>query len=210
MDGPFAFVRDCLQADVPVALATVVELGPDAASHEPLPVLGAKLAIRPDAAPVGSLGMHDLDLAVITDGRRALDAGQSTHHHYGPRGQAQGTDISVFIQVFAPPRRMLIFGAVDFTAALVRVAKVLGYHVTVCDARPVFATAMRFPEADAVVVDWPHRHLAGVADGLGPQDAICVLTHDHKFDIPVIVAALETNVGYIGAMGSRKTHQARM
>jgi xanthine dehydrogenase accessory factor len=105
---------------------------------------------------------------------------------------------------------MLIFGAVDFTAALVRVAKVLGYHVTVCDARPVFATTMRFPEADAVVVDWPHRHLAGVADLLGPQDAICVLTHDHKFDIPAIAAALDTKVGYIGAMGSRKTHRARV
>ena len=113
------------------------------------------------------------------------------------------TDITVFIEVFAPPRRMLIFGAVDFTAALVRVAKVLGYHVTVCDARPVFATAARFPEADEIVADWPHRHLAKVADRLGPEDAICVLTHDHKFDIPALVAALKTKVGYIGAMGSR-------
>jgi xanthine dehydrogenase accessory factor len=120
------------------------------------------------------------------------------------------TDITVFIEVFAPPPRMLIFGAVDFTAALVRVAKVLGYHVTVCDARPVFATSVRFPEADEVVADWPHRHLAKVADRLGPGDAICVLTHDHKFDIPALVAALKTRVGYLGAMGSRSTHNGRV
>jgi xanthine dehydrogenase accessory factor len=105
---------------------------------------------------------------------------------------------------------MLIFGAVDFTGALVRVAKVLGYHVTVCDARPVFATSVRFPEADEVVADWPHRHLAKVADRLGPGDAICVLTHDHKFDIPALIGALETKVGYIGAMGSRGTHNGRV
>ena len=130
--------------------------------------------------------------------------------HYGPHGEAGRNEITVFIEVFAPPRRMLIFGAVDFTAALVRVAKVLGYHVTVCDARPVFATSARFPEADEVVADWPHRYLAKVADRLGPEDAICVLTHDHKFDIPALVAALKTKVGYLGAMGSRGTHDGRV
>jgi xanthine dehydrogenase accessory factor len=105
---------------------------------------------------------------------------------------------------------MLIFGAVDFTAALVSVAKVLGYHVTVCDARRVFATTARFPAADEVVADWPHRHLAKVADRLGSGDAICVLTHDHKFDIPALVGALNTKAGYIGAMGSRATHEGRV
>jgi xanthine dehydrogenase accessory factor len=105
---------------------------------------------------------------------------------------------------------MIIFGAVDFTAALVKVAKVLGYHVTVCDAREVFATKRRFPEADDVIVSWPHNYLASVADRLGPLDAICVLTHDHKFDVPAIVAALDTNVGYLGAMGSRPTHVSRV
>jgi xanthine dehydrogenase accessory factor len=116
----------------------------------------------------------------------------------------------VFIEVFAPPRHMLIFGAVDFTAALVRIAKVLGYHVTVCDPRPAFATEARFPDADEVVVDWPHRHVAKVADALGPLDAICVLTHDHKFDVPALLAALGTKVGYLGAMGSRATHEGRI
>jgi xanthine dehydrogenase accessory factor len=105
---------------------------------------------------------------------------------------------------------MIIFGAVDFTAALARVAKVLGYRVTVCDARRQFATAQRFPMADEVVVDWPDRHLAEVGSGLGPRDAVCVLTHDHKFDVPAIKAALATGVGYIGAMGSRRTHAERL
>ena len=142
--------------------------------------------------------------------RGALGTGRSGIRHYGPHGEAGRADVTVFIHVFAPPHRMLIFGAVDFTAALVRVAKVLGYHVTVCDARPVFATAVRFPEADEVVADWPHRYLAKVADELGPADAICVLTHDHKFDIPALVAALDTEVGYLGAMGSRGTHERRL
>ena len=102
-----------------------------------------------------------------------------------------------------------MFGAVDFTAALVRVAKVLGFHVTVCDAREVFATKARFPLADEVVVDWPNRHLAEVGPSLGPRDAVCVLTHDAKFDVPAIVAALDTKVGYLGAMGSRRTTEQR-
>jgi xanthine dehydrogenase accessory factor len=105
---------------------------------------------------------------------------------------------------------MIIFGAVDFTAALTRVAKVLGYRVTVCDARAVFATVQRFPMADEVVNDWPDRYLAKVGDELGPRDAICVLTHDHKFDVPAIASAVKTNVGYLGAMGSRKTHASRI
>ena len=125
-----------------------------------------------------------------------------------PHGEARQDEVTVFIESFAPPPRMLIFGAVDFTAALVRVAKVLGYHVTVCDAREVFATTARFPLADEVVVDWPHRLLERVGADLGPRDAVCVLTHDHKFDVPAIVAALGTDVGYLGAMGSRRTHRA--
>src|SRR5205814_5359876 len=114
--------------------------------------------------------------------------------------------VSVFIESFASAPRMLVFGAVDFTGALVKVAKVLGYRVTVCDAREVFATAQRFPQADDVVVDWPERPIETVGQGLGPRDAICVLTHDHKFDVPAIVAALQTHAGYIGVMGSRRTH----
>jgi xanthine dehydrogenase accessory factor len=105
---------------------------------------------------------------------------------------------------------MVIFGAVDFTAALAKVAKVLGYRVEVCDARPVFATKARFPMADEVVATRPERYLAAIGSSLGPRDAICVLTHDPKFDVPAVVAALETDVGYLGAMGSRRTHDDRV
>jgi xanthine dehydrogenase accessory factor len=104
---------------------------------------------------------------------------------------------------------MWIFGAVDFTAALGRVAKVLGYRVTVCDARAVFTTPRRVPMADELIVDWPHRLVEERGSALSQADAICVLTHDPKFDVPAIVAALGTGVGYIGAMGSRRTHEDR-
>jgi xanthine dehydrogenase accessory factor len=105
---------------------------------------------------------------------------------------------------------MLVFGAVDFTAALVKVAKVLGYRVTVCDAREVFATRARFPQADEVVVDWPDRLLGRVGPSLTSRDVVCVLTHDAKFDVPALVAALATDAGYVGAMGSRRTHADRV
>ena len=118
-------------------------------------------------------------------------------------------DVAVFIESFALPPQMVIFGAVDFTAALARLGKLLGFRVTVCDARPVFATRTRFPMADEVVVDWPDRHLGAIGGALGPRDAVCVLTHDPKFDVPAIVAAVGTKVGYIGAMGSRRTHDER-
>ncbi|MGH9294376.1 MAG: XdhC family protein, partial [Acidimicrobiales bacterium] len=117
--------------------------------------------------------------------------------------------VTVFLEVFAPPPRLVIFGAVDFTAALASVGRLMGFHVIVCDARPVFATKARFPAAHEVVVSWPDRYLATVGGELGPRDAVCVLTHDTKFDVPAISAALETRVGYLGAMGSRRTHDER-
>jgi xanthine dehydrogenase accessory factor len=195
----FEALRSAVADDRPVALATVVE-GRG---------VGAKMLVAPDAEPQGSLGGTDLDRVVARDALAELDAGRSGVRHYGPAGEARMDDVVVFIESFAPPPRMLIFGAVDFTAALVRVAKVLGYRVTVCDAREVFATRQRFPLADDVVVDWPHRLLEEVGPSLGPRDAVCVLTHDAKFDVPAIVTALRTGVGYIGAMGSRRTAAER-
>ena len=192
-------LRAALRADRPVALATVTDgVG-----------LGTKLLVGPDDPPSGSLGDTDLDRVVARDALGALEAGTTVTRHYGPHGEAREDTVTVFIESFAPAPRMVIFGAVDFTAALARVAKLLGYHVTVCDARAVFATMLRFPMADEVVNDWPDRYLAKVGDDLGPRDAICVLTHDHKFDVPAIAAAVKTQVGYLGAMGSRRTHEAR-
>jgi xanthine dehydrogenase accessory factor len=192
-------LRDAVRSQHPVALATVTE-GPH---------LGAKLLVQPGVDPVGSLGDPDLDRVVARDALGELQAGLTSTRHYGAHGEARERDVSVFIESFALPPRMIIFGAVDFTAALARVAKVLGYRVTVCDARAVFATVQRFPMADEIVNDWPDRYLAKVGDDLGPRDAVCVLTHDHKFDVPAIAAAVRTDVGYLGAMGSRRTHDSR-
>jgi xanthine dehydrogenase accessory factor len=185
----------------PSALATVIE-GPG---------IGNKLLIRPDGPPIGTLGDPDLDRVVTRDALGELEAGRSGVRHYGVHGEARREEgVSVFIESFALPPRMVIFGAIDFTAALAKLGKLLGYHVTVCDARPVFATRARFPMADEVVVDWPDRYLAKVGDELGPRDAICVLTHDPKFDVPAISAGLKTRAGYLGAMGSRRTHDKRI
>ena len=118
--------------------------------------------------------------------------------------------VKIFVESFAPPPHMWIFGAVDFTAALARVAKILGYHVTVCDAREVFATRRRFPMADEVVVTWPNAYFESHGKSLTARDAVCVLTHDAKFDVPAIQGALGTKAGYIGVMGSRKTHTKRI
>jgi xanthine dehydrogenase accessory factor len=198
--GLFEPLAARLRAGLPVALATVVS-GPDA---------GAKMLAVPGEPLLGTLGDPDLDRVAARDLLAELDAGTSGVRHYGPKGEARQEDVTVFLETFAPPPRMVVFGAVDFTAALVRVAKVLGYHVTVCDAREVFATKARFPFADEVVVDWPHRLLARIGPGLGQRDAVCVLTHDHKFDVPAIQGALASAVGYLGAMGSRRTHEERV
>jgi xanthine dehydrogenase accessory factor len=115
---------------------------------------------------------------------------------------------SVFLQSFAPPTRMIIFGAVDFAAAVADIGKFLGYHVTVCDARLVFTTAARFPNVDELVVDWPHRYLG--KETIEESTVLCVLTHDPKFDIPLLKVALETPARYIGVMGSRSTHENRL
>jgi xanthine dehydrogenase accessory factor len=117
--------------------------------------------------------------------------------------------LSVFIESHAARPQLVIFGAVDFTRALAAQGKLLGFRVTVCDAREVFATKRRFPMADEVVVDWPNRLLDRIGESLGPRDAVCVLTHDNKFDVPAVVSALSTRVGYIGAMGSRRTTDTR-
>jgi xanthine dehydrogenase accessory factor len=196
----YEMLRDALRAEQPVALATVT-----AGSS-----IGAKLLVQPGSAAVGSLGDPDLDRVVARDARGELESGLTTTRHYGVHGEAREHEVSVFIESFAPPPRMVIFGAVDFTAALVKAGKLLGYRVTVCDARAVFATRARFPDADDVVNDWPDRHLAKIGPDLGARDAVCVLTHDAKFDVPALVGALDTDAGYIGAMGSRRTHADRV
>lgn len=199
-------LRGRLRAQLPVALVTVIE-GPNP---------GAKLLVTPDAAARGSLGTPELDRIVARDALAELEAGRSGIRHYGPEGQTTPEDlvnaptVSVFVESWAPPPQMWIFGAVDFTAALSRVGKVLGYRVIVCDAREVFATRRRFPAADEVVVSWPGPLFAQRGSQLGSRDAVCILTHDPKFDVPAVQGALATGVGYIGVMGSRTTHAKRV
>jgi xanthine dehydrogenase accessory factor len=195
----FEALRDAIRAHRPAVLVTVVD-GPGT---------GDKLLLVEGEEIAGALADPDLDRVVRRDAAASLAAGATSVRRYGPHGEANEEAVMVFFESYAPPPRLIIFGAVDFTAALVRVAKVLGYHVTVCDAREVFATPARFPLADEIVVDWPHRHLEKVGGTLGPRDAVCVLTHDVKFDVPAIVAALRTDVGYLGAMGSRRTTEQR-
>jgi xanthine dehydrogenase accessory factor len=157
----------------------------------------------------GTLGSGSrLDAAVDDDVRGMLAQGLTGIRRYGAHGERRGDELSVFVNSFAPPPRMLVFGAIDFAAAVARVGKFLGYHVTVCDARKVFATASRFPDADEVIVEWPHRFLAGTS--IDSRTVICVLTHDPKFDVPLLEVALRTPAGYIGAMGSRRTHDDRL
>jgi xanthine dehydrogenase accessory factor len=117
-------------------------------------------------------------------------------------------DLELFVQPWSPPPRMLVYGAIDYAAALTRIGRFLGYHVTVCDARPVFATEARFPDADDVVVDWPHRHLARTATDA--RTVVCVLTHDEKFDVPLLADALRRPLAFVGALGSRRTNAQRL
>ena len=212
-----------LEAGRPVAVATVIE-------HPDPSWLGRRLVIRPDEIPrdenrsdtpdgdrsssrsIGSLGSQRADDAVRDDALGMLNLGHHGTLTYGPDGERRGEGMRVFVWAFAPKPRMLVFGAIDFAAAVARVGSFLGYHVTVCDARPVFATNSRFPEADEVVVDWPHRFLQAEVDAgrIDARTVITVLTHDPKFDVPVLEIALRLpQVAYVGAMGSRRTHDDR-
>jgi xanthine dehydrogenase accessory factor len=199
-----AAVAADMQSGRPVAVATVV-------AHGDSRRVGRRLVVRPPGSRhpvVGSLGSSRADDAVTADARGLLASGRNETLHYGPDGQRRGEGMAVFVSSYAPRPRMLVFGAIDFAAAVARLGSFLGYHVTVCDARPVFATASRFPEADAVVVQWPHRYLAAEAAGgrVDGRTVVCVLTHDPKFDVPVLEVALRLpDVAYVGAMGSRRT-----
>jgi xanthine dehydrogenase accessory factor len=202
--GPDTFpelggVAEDVAAGRPVAVATLIS-GEGART-------GARLVVRPDRT-AGTLGGARLDDAVRDDARGMLLQGRTGIVHYGPDGERRGDDVAVFVASYAPPPRMIVFGAIDFAAAVARVGSFLGYRVTVCDARPTFATARRFPEADEVVVDWPHRYLAGTA--VDERTVLCVLTHDPKFDVPLLEIALRLPVAYVGAMGSRRTNDDRL
>ena len=197
-------VVDAVRREEPVAVATAVK-------HPDPEAVGRHLLIWPETT-TGGFGSERVDAAIADDARGMLAAGRSGVLEYGPRGQRRGEGLRVFVNSFEPPPRMLVFGAIDFAAAMARIGSFLGYRVTVCDARPVFATRSRFPEADEVVVDWPHRYLGAeaAAGRLDERTAVVVLTHDPKFDIPLLDVALRERLAYVGAMGSRRTHEDRV
>lgn len=190
----YELLREEIASDRACVLATLIDGGR----------LGARVLVHDDGRVVGSTGDPALDERIAEDAAAAL-ARSDARTLYRDHVAQDGGDVRVLLERFAPAPRLILFGAVEFAAALVRLGKVLGYHVTVCDARAVFATRIRFPLADEVVVDWPDRHLDAVGPSLTARDVVCVLTHDEKFDVPAVVGALATDVGYIGALGSRRT-----
>ncbi|MGC4834708.1 XdhC family protein [Micromonospora vinacea] len=198
----------------PAAIVTCVAAddgtSPGAGPTDTARRLGRRLVLTGQRT-VGSLGDDRLDAAARADALGLLAAGRSGPLRYGYHGQRRGDGISLFVTAYATPPRMIVFGAIDFAAAVTRIGAFLGYRVTVCDARPVFATARRFPEADEVVVQWPHRYLRTelAADRLDERTVVCVLTHDPKFDVPLLELALRHPLAYVGAMGSRRTHDER-
>ena len=208
-------MSDDIEAGRPVAVATVID-------HPDPAWVGRRLVVRPEDAvgadglermPAGSLGSPRADAAVADDARGLLAAGRTETLTYGPDGERRGEGLRVFVAAYAPRPRMFVFGAIDFAAAVAHVGSFLGYRVTVCDARPVFATASRFPAADEVVVEWPHRYLAAEVEAgrVDERAVVCVLTHDPKFDVPLLEVALRMpSVAYVGAMGSRRTHEDRI
>ncbi|MHB9863923.1 XdhC family protein [Streptomyces sp. YIM S03343] len=184
----------------PVAVARVV--------RGPAGLLGTALLVRPDGSYEGGLGgTAEVDRTAAAEARALLEAGRTGTVGLSEDGTHCPGGLMLLVESSQPPPRMIVFGAIDFAAALVRAGKFLGYQVTVCDARPVFATPARFPEADEVVVDWPHRYLRGTATDA--RTVLCVLTHDAKFDVPLLAVALRLPVAFVGAMGSRRTHADR-
>jgi xanthine dehydrogenase accessory factor len=191
-------VHDARADGTPVALATVLD-GPHA---------GAKLAVLDDRA-IGDLGgVELLTHSVARDARGFLQEGRSAVRRYSHNGEVLGAERGVYIQAFASPPSMVIVGAIDFSAALARLADEVGYAVSICDARSAFAGSSRFAQHAEVVVMWPDAYISGRS--LGPRDAVLVFSHDPKFDELALVAALASGAGYVGALGSRRTHALRV
>ena len=197
--GELESLEAAVASGTPIALATVVE-GPDG-------LAGPRMVIGEDAR-WGSLGSERLDAAATDDVRGMLEHGSTGILALGGDGERRQDELRILVESFAPAPRMIVFGAIDFAAAVAKVGKFMGYFVSVCDARPVFATRRRFPDVDELVVEWPHRYLERIA--VDERTVICVLTHDPKFDIPLLTLALRTKAAYVGAMGSRRTHESRL
>ena len=204
-------VGDPLRTVVAAALEAAVRGGATALARivsGPRELLGRALVVRPEDSGYCGFGAHsELDRTIAAEAGAFLEAGRTGTLEIGEQGSRCGAPLTVLVESSVPPPRMIVFGAIDFASALVRIGTFLGYRVTVCDARPVFATEARFPEADEIVVEWPHRYLERTE--VDARTVLCVLTHDAKFDVPLLQLALRLPVAYVGAMGSRRTHLDR-
>ncbi|MDG4782159.1 XdhC family protein [Micromonospora sp. WMMD961] len=200
-------VAEAIRSGTPVGLATCVDVAGDA----PVARLGRRLVLLPDRT-IGTLGGVDLTAVVADDARDLLRAGRTATVRVGRDGQRHQGELTFLVASVVPPPRMIIFGATDFGKALARMGSFLGYRTTIVDARGVFATRRRFPDADEVVVDWPHRYLGAEVDAgrVDERTVLCVLTHDPRFDVPLLELALRLPVAYVGALGSRRTHEERV
>ncbi|NJL97835.1 MAG: XdhC/CoxI family protein [Synechococcaceae cyanobacterium SM2_3_2] len=169
-----------------------------------------KLVVFEDGQCLGSLGNPGIDHAVANKAKGLLGQGQSHQSQFGLQGECGHSDVAVFIEALTAPPHLLMFGAVAFSRALCQFGRLLGYQTTVCDARSMFATPARLPEADSLETLWPQDYFEQYGATIGDRTAILVLTHDPKFDIPALEQAVKTTAFYIGAMGSRKTHAERL
>lgn len=186
-------VRKAMDTGTPLVMGTVIAGEVAAGRH----------VVVTDGVLEGTLGTEELDRSARTQLVGALHTGADAVLQCGGPGQDCADEVTLFARAISAPPHMIVFGAVDFARSLVQIGKMLGYFVTLCDARPVFATRARFPEADEIVVDWPHRYLDSVA--VDNRTVLCVLTHDEKFDVPLLEKALRLPAAYVGAMGSRRT-----
>lgn len=196
MAAIFEALKRCLEEERLVALATVVD-GPDDR-------IGAKLLIHPDGTTQGDLGSPQLNAEVL---RRAADL-LASQRSARVTIEAGREIADVFIEVFPPPPRLVIVGAVHIAIPLVTFAKTLGFRTIVVDARSVFATPERFAHADELILQWPAKALGEMQ--LDESSCVVVLTHDEKLDNPALKTALESPARYIGALGSPRTHARRV
>jgi xanthine dehydrogenase accessory factor len=193
----FERLAQAMRSGTPVALVTRLD-----GAHT-----GAKLLVFEDEV-IGDLGSPGLNAAGTGEALALLTIGETAIRTLGEDGEPVGVEVRLFIAAYAPKPNMYVFGAIDFSRAMARIGKYLGYTVTVIDARPIFATKARVPDADEIVVAWPDEFLKTAP--VDKRTALIILTHDVKFDIPLLQVAVRTNAGYIGAMGSRRTHANRI
>lgn len=195
------------------AIALALELpGRTADDRNELEGPARLLVVDAQGRPSGDFGHPRLTRHIGIDAEAMIAGGQTGIREYDDTGRRIGSGVRVLVTTTSPAPRLLIVGAIDYAAALAELGRFLGYRVTVCDARPIFATPARFPAADEVIVSWPHRYLAAeVAAGrIDARTVIAVLTHDLKFDVPVLIEAVRSRAGYVGALGSRRTHAQRI